>query len=633
MLCRMSSPEQPQPGPRQPQHPRADREGADQGGSAPTSSATSQYGLSPQPQSDQPTPSTPAGQYGHVPATQPAQPGGATEYGRTAPGTQAAAQAATQAEHPDQAGEPATEYGRTPQYGRTAPGTQAGGPHAQSVPTGTAPGLVTSAEPAAASSVPYSPYNPQNAREAARARYGPDAPDTPYNPYSPQSTPAGAAYSPGGPGAPYGTPAPALGASAPAGYPQAAPGTPPAPARRRRTALIITLVVTVLVLVAGTATVTLLLGGKSSTTDNTRWSTAWLNGFEQAWTLEAPGDKPSDTFVHILDDHRFIRLTRKDGTTTATMFRLGQGTPEQLWEETVRSSAFGGSIWKGKLIIGNTVIDLDSHERTTAPWDAKVTTNGNEENGLAVCTDTSCSLWSSLTDKKWESRLPQSGRTTIYTKERVGSYVIAASYEGDDTYYVVNLDNGKIKKLEDNTIDPILQSLEDGWVTYGIDGHVVIYEPDGTVKERFTADNDRRSTVYPWTPNRLTVAQARAWLKDGDTSWAPNTFSASTTDTTCQSITVAGRDINLGKRNPFSEKEVEGCQAGSPVHVFYLSGRGQVSSYYSYGDTTSTLTIIDMTTGASQSLALKSRDDNYTVKDNLMIVYSDSGRLTAYRPR
>ena len=101
MLCRMSSPEQPQPGPRQPQHPRADREGADQGGSAPTSSATSQYGLSPQPQSDQPTPSTPAGQYGHVPATQPAQPGGATEYGRTAPGTQAAAQAATQAEHPD----------------------------------------------------------------------------------------------------------------------------------------------------------------------------------------------------------------------------------------------------------------------------------------------------------------------------------------------------------------------------------------------------------------------------------------------------------------------------------------------------------------------------------------------------
>ena len=40
-----------------------------------------------------------------------------------------------------------------------------------------------------------------------------------------------------------------------------------------------------------------------------------------------------------------------------------------------------------------------------------------------------------------------------------------------------------------------------------------------------------------------------------------------------------------------------------------------------------------MTTGASQSLALKSRDDNYTVKDNLMIVYSDSGRITAYRPR
>ena len=611
MLCRMSSPEQPQPGPRQPQHPRADQEGTDQGGSAPTSSATSQYGLSPQPQSDQSTPSAPAGQYGHVPATQPAQPGGATEYGRTIPGAQVAAQAATQAEHPKQAGEPATEYGRTPQYGRTAPGTQAGGPHAQPVPTGTAPGLVTSAEPAATSSAPY-------------------------NPYSPQSTPAGAAYSPGGPGAPYGTPAPTLGASVPAGYPQAAPGTPPAPARRRRTALIITLVVTILVLVAGTATVTLLLGGKSSTTDNTRWSTAWLNGFEQAWTLEAPGDKPSDTFVHILDDHRFIRLTRKDGTTTATMFHLGQGTPEQLWEETVRSSAFGGSIWKGKLIIGNTVIDLESHERTTAPWDAKVTTNGNEENGLAVCTDTSCSLWSSLTDKKWESRLPQSGRTTIYTKERVGSYVIAANYEGDDTYYVVNLDNGKIRKLEDNTFDPILQSLEDGWVTYGIDGHVVIYEPDGTVKERFTADNDRRSTVYPWTPNRLTAAQARAWLKDGDTSWAPSTFSASTIDPTCQSITVAGKDVRIGLYNQLVDDKDGRCVPEVSVNALVLSGSGPVIARYMYdGTNTFSLRIIDMTTGASPDpVPLGGKESGYLLNSasDLLVTYDDVGKMTAYQP-
>jgi len=394
--------------------------------------------------------------------------------------------------------------------------------------------------------------------------------------------------------------------------------------------------VTVLVLVAGTAAVTLLLGGKSSTTDNIRWSTAWLKGFEQAWTLEPPGDKPSDTFVYILDDHRFIRLTRKDGRTTATMFRLGQGTPEQLWEETVRSSTFGGSIWKGKLIIGNTVIDLESHERTTAPWDARVTTNGNEENGLAVCTDTSCSLWSSLTDKKWESRLPQSGRTTIYTSERVGRYVIAANYEEDDTYYVVNLDNGKIRKLEDNTVDPIPQSLEDGWVTYGIDGHVVIYEPDGTVKERFTADNDRPSTVYPWTPNRLTVAQARAWLKDGDTSWAPSTFSASTTDTTCQSITVAGKDVRIGLYNQLVEDKDGRCVPEASVNALVLSGSGPVIARYMYaGTNTFSLRIIDMTTGASPDpVPLGGKESGYLLNSagDLLVTYDDVGKMTAYQP-
>ena len=283
------------------------------------------------------------------------------------------------------------------------------------------------------------------------------------------------------------------------------------------------------------------------------------------------------------------------------------------------------------------MIDIESRERSTASWDAQSTILG-WGGGIFTCAGTHCEMWTSLTEKKWETTIKVAKQAFITPMSRVGSYVIGGGFVTDDTYYAVNTDTGESKPINQSGLMHFPTELSDGWLvhdegdaTNDNDDTISLYDPDGTPKETFPLSTGH--AAYPWSPVPLTVDQARAWLKDGDTSWAPNTFSASTTDTTCQSITVAGRDIKLGKRNPFSEKEVEGCQAGSPVHVFYLSGRGQVSSYYSYGDTTSTLTIIDMTTGASQSMTLKSRDDNYTVKDNLMIVYSDSGRLTAYRPR
>ena len=162
----------------------------------------------------------------------------------------------------------------------------------------------------------------------------------------------------------------------------------------------------------------------------------------------------------------------------------------------------------------------------------------------------------------------------------------------------------------------------------------MLFRSDGTTREKFTTDTSRNFTTYPWSPNRFTIDQTLAWLKNGDTSWAPGTYSVSTTDPTCQSITVAGKDINLGKDNEITKKADGKCSAEFATHAFQLSEKGQISSYLNYEGDKKFLLLIDMTTGeSSKPLTLGGRKTQYVVKDNLLIAYEESGKITAYRPR
>ena len=416
--------------------------------------------------------------------------------------------------------------------------------------------------------------------------------------------------------------------------------------------LVVSLLVAALVLVAGTAAVTaMLLGGGTTATsassptpdqpsptptgNRQQWSQAWLKGTEQAWTLEPPGTGTTSTIVRLTDD-KLIRTTRQKekGSVLVTVFRLGQGKPEQLWEEKITSTAPGTTIWNGKIIIGNNVIDINSRERSTALWGAEADTYAATGVGVTACSGTSCALWTSLTEKKWEATIPVSKQAYINTGSRVGRYVLAGGRADKDPNFSVNIDTGEVKKMEGSQSQNSPHALVDGWVIYDKNGNISIYKSDGTTREKFTTDTSRNFTTYPWSPNRFTIDQTLAWLKNGDTSWAPGTYSVSTTDPPCQSITVAGKDINLGKDNKITKKADGKCSAEFATHAFQLSEKGQISSYLNYEGDKKFLLLIDMTTGeSSKPLTLGGRKTQYVVKDNLLIAYEESGKITAYRPR
>ena len=267
-------------------------------------------------------------------------------------------------------------------------------------------------------------------------------------------------------------------------------------------------------------------------------------------------------------------------------------------------------------------------------WGVEADTYAATGVGVTACSGTSCALWTSLTEKKWEATIPVSKQAYINTGSRVGRYVLAGGRADKDPNFSVNIDTGEVKKMEESQSQNSPHALVDGWVLYDKNGNISIYKSDGTTREKFTTDTSRNFTTYPWSPNRFTIDQTLAWLKNGDTSWAPGTYSVSATDPTCQSITVAGKDINLGKDNKITKKADGKCSAEFATHAFQLSEKGQISSYLNYEGDKKFLLLIDMTTGeSSKPLTLGGRETQYVVKDNLLIAYEESGKITAYRPR
>ena len=223
-----------------------------------------------------------------------------------------------------------------------------------------------------------------------------------------------------------------------AGQYAAAPASPtgygePKPPRRRRTVLVVSLVVVlVLAVVAGTGAVLLLRNrggsndapGSDSTAsaDSTdaassggRWSSAWLDGFEEAWALDAPpaSGKKRAMSVKVAED-KLIRTVSASKTTTVTVFQLGDGQPDQLWEEDVSGSTLWITIWKNWIVVGNTLVDIDSREHTTAPWAENALVSSSHGSAIA-CVDTTCTMWTSPTEKKWEAELPETTSVRVLT--------------------------------------------------------------------------------------------------------------------------------------------------------------------------------------------------------------------------
>ncbi len=434
--------------------------------------------------------------------------------------------------------------------------------------------------------------------------------------------------------------------SAYGGDPSARGGPAPA-ARKRRTVFVIALVATLVLATGGGLAVWVLRdrGDRSAADSRDRWSSAWLGGAEEVWSLDAPAGAGGMSTIKVVKD-KLIRVMNGNGSATITVFRLGDGTPEQLWEEEFGiNETYWLNIWEGQIVVGNTLVNIDSQEHATAPWnpDASV---GRVKDGVVACSGTTCELWTSMTDKKWETEIPASSSLIPQTSQVVGDHTLVRTSEKEPDYFFLDLTSGETVPVEgEEEVNPPYE-LADGWFSAGTDyraGNVYhyyyLYEADGTLKESFNTGVDETVTTYPWSPTPFTLDQARAWLRDGDLSWAQGTYSVSQSDPSCQSIIVDGNEIDLGKDNSATTDREEDrggqCSMRTEIQPIRLSGGGQIAEFSGGTGDESFLHLVDMTTGrASEPIPLgKSAGGNYIVKDGTLYVYdSRGGGITAYRP-
>ncbi|TFH52650.1 hypothetical protein E4J66_06870 [Actinomyces viscosus] len=387
-------------------------------------------------------------------------------------------------------------------------------------------------------------------------------------------------------------------------------------------------------------------GGKStdpSASSGSGWTKAWANGYEQVWALDPPDKSPGRgarvSIEHVGDT--FIRAVAEDAKVHVEVFSLANGAPEPLWEEDFESEDeyYVVRVWQGRLIAGDKLIDLGSQKREDAPWGAGASVSLKGDNVIS-CDGATCTMWSPSKQQVWQEELPFDDPGQVYVSSRIDHYATAWTHRGRDTQYLVlDLDTGKTKELEGASSNSSPIDLQDGWMLYdsqnpssGQPDKVTLFNPDGSLKETFEVGVPEDFTDYPWSPQTFTLDQARAWLKDGDTSWAPATYSLNKDDKECRSITVAGQRIELGENNSLSSKFSGGC-FGVPIQGVYESGSGEIGVFLERnGESESLLHLVDMSTGKSPEPLSLGDWGGYEPEGDFLITYEDSGAVKAYRP-
>ena len=418
------------------------------------------------------------------------------------------------------------------------------------------------------------------------------------------------------------------------------------PQKKRRAGLVISLIALAVVLIAGGAVgVSFLLQNKNDQggmNHSGLWSRAWLEGHEKVWNLESPSHDKRP-YIMVMDD-KLIHTTGSSatGSTTITVFKLGDGRPEQLWQETVEGyDEWGTPVWGNWLIVQNTLIDINTREHVTAPWGAEATT-ATSKKGVIACIKTTCTMWESLTSKKWENTVPATNPVHVWLSKEVKNHVLAISFDtssdGDGhKYFVMDLENGNAKLLEENGLRTP-EALDDGWFAFGKTSlnatgrltKTVLYDFDGTPKETFDFDEDRRPSSYPWSPTTFTLDQASKWFKDGDASWAPAVYSLPSKES-CKTITVNNKEIKIREKAASPKGRGSICEAASAEQAVFRSGKGQIVAFREYEKEESAFHLVDMVTGQAAEPIFVGDYATYRIVGDLLIVCSAKGDLTAIR--
>ena len=115
-------------------------------------------------------------------------------------------------------------------------------------------------------------------------------------------------------------------------------------------------------------------------------------------------------------------------------------------------------------------------------------------------------------------------------------------------------------------------------------------------------------------------------------SWAPGTFSISEKDSSCESIVVADQEIKIGADNSLIWSRNGQCRGALAVYILLYSGNGDIVEFYGNEGGERFLHLVDMTTGRSAEPLPFQEDSRCVHRDDLLVVYEEDGRMTAYRP-
>ncbi|WP_366180992.1 hypothetical protein ABXS69_02280 [Actinomyces timonensis] len=389
------------------------------------------------------------------------------------------------------------------------------------------------------------------------------------------------------------------------------------------------------------------------------WSTDWLNGAEEAWSYGGPGS-PS---AHEEDRVRLIRVGSKlvrliiwSESTLITVLQESERGVETLWEQELDHALPEAGVWKNWVVDGGDLIDLDTQERVRAPWPAGATVSASH--GVAIaCEGLTCTLWTSRYDERWTTTIESSNSTIevglgLLNGNRyalaMGDLNLQRSDKATTELLVMDLEDGSTRSMGQITGSALIAPLSDGWLIGVSDKsedeeRVSLYSPDGSPLGDARRDGSKDYGTFPYSPTPISAEQARAWIESADTSWAPSTMtvSAEATSGACSATLLHGGSTlsmpgvnSLTRRNRAAADDGAGCRL-LPVTYTTMMGTGPLAEVREVRDHDLYLHLVDPGSGGESGAIRVGDISSWGVASygGEMIVYGNSGHLTAYRPK
>lgn len=402
-------------------------------------------------------------------------------------------------------------------------------------------------------------------------------------------------------------------AGSPVGIP---PGARPA---KKRSPVVAVLVVTVVLALIGGGVAAALLMRNDSSSDVFTLSNAWRRGVTEAWRIQA------ESFVGASANGKVIVTADLEGSGyRVTSWDVSGSQVKQVTSVLAEDYPFG-RLWKDRVYVDGSFVDIRSGEREVPNWPhgASLVDFNDDVFVIEDCSSGNC-LW-----QGWRS---PSAKKALWEINNLGESPEGLNYLPAKPYLWVNRENaypmivdamtGAFTEFRDYGKRAIFPAtLADGWISCEDEACVVLANDGTTTGARFEVP-ETPPVSFPRLGNywSTTVDDWRAFIEDGDTSWAEYVVMP---NSTCTGVTLNGVALEQSESLVISDE--------SPCPVGYVSGSvspdGKTAFLWNVG-------LYDLTTGA-RLYSFDEESDNFLLVNPTLMVntrFADD-TIVGYRPQ